>query len=281
MLALNPMKNRILLLMALAALSLSSCVDVVKLDVPEATPLLAVDGQLTDQGRPATVQLTLTQPYFKDGALPAVRGAALTLTDDLGRTDVLRETATPGLYRGAGSVLGRIGGRYVLTIVADGQTYRAETEIRRTPPIDSLRLRYKDQQLGFDQGWYGLFYGPELPGAGDYYRFKVYKNGVLYNKPDNLGVLSDELVDGRYFSGLELNSDPLKTGDQWKVELLSISRDYFYFLNEVTQQINNVGLFATSPANVRTNIRNTQPGAKAAVGYFAGYTVRADSVVVR
>ena len=276
------MKNNVLLLLALATLGLTSCVDVIKLDVPEAAPLLAVDGQLTDQGRPATVQLSLTQPYFKDGALPAVRGAALTLPDDLGGTDVLRETATPGLYRGTGSVLGRSGGSYVLTIVADGQTYRAETEIRRTPPVDSIGLEFKTQQLGFDEGWYGLHYGPELPGKGDYYRFKSYKNGVLYNKPDELITTSDEFVVGRYISGIALSGDPLKRGDKFKVELLSIPRDYYYFLNEVTEQINNVGLFATSPANVRTNVRNTQPGsAKVAVGYFAGYTVRADSVVVR
>jgi hypothetical protein len=65
----------------------------------------------------------------------------------------------------------------------------------------------------------------------------------------------------------------LVKGDTLRVELQSIPRDYYYFLNEMTTQINNVGLFATSPANVRTNVRNTQAGSsKTAVGYFAGYT---------
>lgn len=276
------MKRILLLLTAsLASLSLSSCLDVVPLDVPKAEPLLAVEGQITDQNKPAAVTLTLTQPYFTDAPAPTVSGATLTLQDDLGQQEQLRETA-PGFYQGRGVVQGRIGGRYTLTIVADGQTYRAETEIRRTPRIDSIGLEFKTQQLGFDEGYYALYNGPELPGVGDYYRFKVYKNGVLFNKPGDLIVRSDELVDGNYIGQVQLNDKPLVRGDKLRVELLSIPRDYFYFLNEMFTQINNVGLFATSPANVRTNVKNTQSGSgKAAVGYFAGYTVRTDSVTVR
>lgn len=265
----------------LAAFGLSSCLDVVDIDVPEGKPLLAVDGQVTDQGRPATVVLTLTQPYFNDSQPPPVRGATVTIEDDLGRRDVLREE-TPGRYRGMGTVLGRIGGRYTLTIATDGQTYRAETEIRRTPPIDSISLEFKAKQFGYDEGYYALYHGPELPGVGDYYRFRVSKNGRLFNEPGDLIVRSDELVDGRYIGAVELNAEPLVRGDKLKAEIWSIPRDYYYYLNEMFGQINNVGLFATSPANVRTNVRNTDVGSeKTAVGYFAGYTVRTDSVEVK
>ncbi|MBD2767973.1 DUF4249 domain-containing protein [Hymenobacter sp. BT664] len=274
--------NRFLLLLAagLASCGLSSCLDVVPLDVPKATPLLSVDGQITDQGTPAAVTLSLTQPYFNDAPPPPVTGATLTLEDDQGRRDVLVEEL-PGYYRGSGTVLGRIGGRYTLTIVTDGQTYRAETEIRRTPSIDRIEIQFKEKQTDYDEGYYAFYYGPELPGVGDYYRFRIYKNGVLFNKPGDLIVSSDELVDGRYIGELRLNDKPLVRGDRIDVELLSIPRDYYYFLNEMVTQINNVGLFATSPANVRTNVRNTQAGSgKTAVGYFAGYTVRTASATV-
>ena len=72
-------------------------------------------------------------------------------------------------------------------------------------------------------------------------------------------------------------------GDSLRVEMNSLPRDYYFFLNEVVTQLNNTGLFAASPANVRTNVRNvnsTDPTRQAG-GYFAGYTVRQDSVVVR
>lgn len=278
---LNTEMIRRLALFVLLTPAISSCLDVIDVEGPVAPALLAVDGQITDQAAPATVRLTRTQQYFTKDAAPAVTGAVLTLTDDLGRQETLAETS-PGRYVGNGTVPGRIGGHYVLTIAADGETYRAETDIRRTPPIDSLRLEYKEEQLGFDAGFYPLYYGPELPGVGDYYRFKVYKNGKMFNDPFDLIVRSDELVDGRYIGAIELTDEPLVRGDKIKVELNSVPRDYFFFLNEMFGQINNVGLFATSPANVRTNVVNTQAGsARTAVGYFAGFTVRADSVVVR
>jgi hypothetical protein len=275
--------NRISLFLfsALAAFSFSSCVDVIPVDIPEGKPLLAVEGQITDQARPPYVKLSMTQAYFDESTPPAVRGAVLTLQDDSGLSEVLRETS-PGVYQGSGSIQGRVGGRYTLTINADGQTYRAETEIRRTPGIDSVSLIHKDQQLGYDEGLYALYNGPELPGVGDYYRFKVFKNGRQFNDPGDLIVRSDELVDGNYIGGIELNDEPLVRGDRIRVELNAIPRDYFFYLNEMFGQINNVGLFATSPANVRSNVKNTQSGSdKAAVGYFAGFTVRTDSVTVR
>ena len=261
--------------------TLTSCTDVIDLDLPQGAPLLAVDGQITDQPTPPVVTLTSTQGYYDASTPPPVRGATLTLTDDRGISDQLRET-TPGRYVGSGTLLGRIGGHYRLIISAGNQTYRAETEIRPTPGIDSLVTKLKKDDGFLDDGYYVAYYGPELAGVGDFYRFKVYKNGVLFNKSEDLIVRSDELVDGRYINDVELNIRPFKAGDRVRVELNTIPRDYFYFLNEVTAQINNQGLFATSPANVRTNVYNQDAAAnKAAVGYFAGYTVRADSVVVR
>jgi hypothetical protein len=273
-------KTALVLLSALATLSLSSCLDVVSIDTPDSPALLAVEGQITDQPRPATVSLSLTQAYFNPAAPATVSNATLVLTDDLGAVDTLRET-TPGRYVGRGTVLGRIGGSYVLRIAALGQSYEARTEIRRTPPIDSVRLVYRDQPPRFDPGLYAMYYGPELAGVGDYVRIRTWQNDTLANDPGDLRVFSDELVDGNYLGDIRLNDDPLRSGEKVKVELTSITRDYYYYLNEMFTQINNVGLFATTPANVRTNVRNVQANPEAvAVGYFAGFTVRQDSVIV-
>jgi hypothetical protein len=269
------------LFVAFASGSLSSCLDVVPLDLPEGKAILVVDGQITDQPVPPVVQLSLSQAYFGGGEAPAVRGAVISLVDNLGNRDVLRET-TPGRYVGTGAVQGRIGGHYTLTIAANGQTYRAETDLKRTPAIDSISVIFKAARPGVDEGYYALYNGPELPGVGDYYRFKVYKNGRLLNEPGNLLVVSDEQVDGSYIGAYELITKSFVRGDKVKIELNALPRDYFYFLNEMVVQINNVGLFATSPSNVRTNVHNTQPGSDhPAAGYFAGYPVRMDSVTVR
>jgi hypothetical protein len=277
------MKRLALLLAALT--TLSACEDVIDVAVPEGQPLLVVEGAVTDQPGPYVVKLTRTLPYFQNQALPPVPGAVLTLRDEQGQVETLREQA-PGTYA-TSAFQGRIGGRYWLRIQAEGEEYEAETEIRRTPPIDSIRAEYREEK-GFDEaGYYLLYYGPELPGLGDYYRFKVFRNGRLLNRPEDLFVRSDELVDGRYIGAFELNNnqgeeETFARGDRVRVELNSVPRDYYFFLNEIVTQLNNTGLFAAPPANVRTNVRNLRaPAGRPAAGYFAGYPVRQDSLFIQ
>jgi len=277
--------KHICVLLLLSGLGLTSCIDVVDVKIPEGKPLLAVEGEITDQPGPYTVTLTKTAPYFDQAELPRVSGAVLTLADNEGHQETLQEVS-PGTYA-TSKLQGKIGNQYVLTIQAEGEEYRAETEIRRTPAIDSIRAEYREKEGFRDAGYYILYYGEELPGVGDYYRFKVFHNDVLLNKPNDLIVTNDELVDGKYIDGIELtdeegaNDQPFVKGDRVRIETQSLPRDYFYFLNEMATQINNVGLFATPPANVRTNVRNVRAGSdKAAVGYFAGHTVRTAALVI-
>ena len=281
------MKRLLFLLFATTLLAgLSACEDVIDVDIPSGEPLLVVDGAVTDQPGPYVVKLTTTIPYFQEQALPPVRGAILTLTDNEGQRETLRERE-PGLYV-TSSFQGKIGNRYVLNIQTEGEEYEAETEIRRTPPIDSVRAVFREATTLDEEGYYVLYYGPELPGLGDYFRFKVFRNGRLLNRPQDLFVRSDELVDGRYIGAFELNNnqgeeETFERGDSIRVEMNSLPRDYYFFLNEIVTQLNNTGLFAAPPANVRTNVRNVNSSAptRQAVGYFAGYTVRQDSLVIQ
>ncbi|WP_375437313.1 DUF4249 domain-containing protein [uncultured Hymenobacter sp.] len=282
------MKILLSLLSLAVALGLTSCEDVVDLTVPRTEPLLVVDGAVTDQAGPYVVKLTTTAPYFENQATPPVTGATLVLTSSDGQQETLREQS-PGVYVSGGTVRGRVGSRYTLAIEAAGEHYQAETELRRPLPIDSIRAEYhQDNDPNFPvAGYYILYYGQDLAGKGDYVRFKVFHNGVLRNQPADLNVRTDELVDGTYFNGLNLTNDPeagvpLRKGDRVRVEVSALTADYYRFLNEMRIQLNNTGLFAPPPANVRTNVRNldaTSP--KKAVGYFAAYTVRADSLVIQ
>ncbi len=282
------MKHLLASLSLAAALGLTGCEDVVDLAVPRTAPLLVVDGAVTDQPGPYVVKLTTTAPYFENQATPPVTGARLVLTSSDGPQETLREQR-PGVYVSGGTVRGRVGGRYTLAIETAGEHYQAETELRRPLPVDSIRAEYhRDGEPTYTRdGYYIYYYGQEQAGKGDYVRFKVFRNGVLRNLPEDLQVRSDDLVDGTYFRGILLTTNPnsgtaFAKGDRVRVEVEALTADNYYFLNEVRIQLNNGGLFAPPPANVRTNVRNldaTSPNK--AVGYFAGYTVRADSLVIR
>jgi hypothetical protein len=253
--------------------TLWSCEDVIDIDLKTGETLLVVDGWITNQNQSYTVKLTQTKPYFANTPAIVVSGATLQLTDNEGNSENLTETQ-PGIYK-IQTIKGKIGNQYTLKIIAQGETYEAKTEIRNVPPIDSLTYRFKKERSDLKEGIYVRYFGPELPTPNDYFRVKVYKNNIQYNKPSELIVQSDEFINGNYIGDLEFDfGDPFKINDHVKVELLSLPQDAYYFWQEMVTQVNNGGLFGTPPANVRTNVRNMNPNSKQkAVGYFGGSAV--------
>ncbi|MES2732257.1 MAG: DUF4249 domain-containing protein [Bacteroidota bacterium] len=264
----------------LFALSLASCQDVIDLKVDEGKPLLVVDGYVTDQPGPYAINLSKTAGYFSNAPTPRVRGAILTISDNEGHTETLVET-DPGKYV-TSTLQGKIGNHYILTVKAEGEEYRAEATIKRVPQIDSLKQMYREKSEIYDEGYYVQYFGPELAGKGDFYQFKIYKNDVLENKPGDLTVSSDDFVEGNYISGPEMNNDPFKAGDKIQIQTCSITEDNYKFLNELYLQVNNAGMFANPPANVRTNLVNVNVNStKKAVGYFGGMAIRSKEIVIQ
>lgn len=261
-------------------LVLTGCEDVIDVDLDEGESQFVVDGYVTDQPGPYTVTLSKTAAYFTNASTPRISGATVTIADSEGNTELLTET-TPGNYV-TSSLQGKIGNKYVLTVKVEGEEFRAETEIKRIPEIDSLGQTFKDESTGWDEGFYVLYYGPEFPGPGDYYRFKIYRNDTLMNRPEDLLVRSDEFVEGSYINGPEMNNDPFKPGDKVRVENCSLTQDNYYFYNELFTQVNNGGIFANPPANVRTNIVNVNASSKKkAVGYFGGMAIRSKEMIIQ
>ena len=66
-----------------------------------------------------------------------------------------------------------------------------------------------------------------------------------------------------------INPDSLYAlNDVVRVEVHSLTADAFLFWQQVRTQVTNGGLFATPPANVPTNIINTNPTGRPATGFF-------------
>ncbi|WP_266368653.1 DUF4249 domain-containing protein [Tellurirhabdus rosea] len=265
-------RNNVYLLL-LSLFSLTACTDVVDVDLEKSEPLLAVDGQITDQPGPYTVRLSTTASYFSNTTTPAVTNATVVIRDSEGVSETLKQT-TPGVYV-TSQLRGKVGHKYTLTVKADGQEYTAETEIRRVFPLDSIAAEFRKESLGQEEGYYLKIYGQEIAGKGDSYRWKVYRNDSLLSKPADLIFFDDLYIDGNYLNGIALGNGPFKKGDKIRVENLSLTDDAYQYIVEI---FNNTaatgGLFSNPPANVRTNIRNVAPNGKKAVGWFNGSAVR-------
>lgn len=259
-----------ILAILLAFLAFAGCEQVIDVELDEGPPLLAVDSWITNKAEPCVVKLSKTGPYFKEEDLPRVSGALVQLTDAQAQLTETLQEVEPGKYT-TNAMQGQIGHDYTLTIQYEGETYRAETSIKRTPKIDSLVSKFRKKSFNYLEGYYLLFYGSEPKGVGDYYRFIMYRNDTMLDKPENLFCISDITFDGNTIAGVELHPRPFKKGDKVRVEMLSLTKDAYYFFTELDRQIRNVSIFSNQPSNVRTNVKNVNPDSpKQAVGYFGG-----------
>lgn len=278
------MKRHFLLLYILGGfIGLSGCTTVIDAKLDTGPIQLSVDAQLTNQPGTQTIRLTRTAGYFDSNTPPAATSATVTVTDDAGKTYRFVDSTNTGYYvwKPTGKdTLGHIGRTYQLSIAYGGETFRSTSKINPVPPVDSLIfVKRALNPLSTTQGYRAEFYAVDIPREVDYYRIKFFRNGALQNKPGNLVTTQDgvfgnnpSLTDGLMFIGpirRSINPDSLYAlKDIVKVEIHSLTADAFLFWQQVRTQVTNGGLFATPPANVPTNIINTNPTGRPATGFF-------------
>lgn len=289
------------LLLTLASLVLTACDDVIDVNTGTSTPVLNIDAWLNNKPGTQTIYLTMTQDYFNNAnPPPAASGATVSVTDNRGNVYTFSEDvqSAEGAYRwtpGGGEVLGVTGLTYTLNVNYGGETFQASCRVGRVPAIDSLTYAEWDRPMVRDNGktfYRGEFWATDLPGKGDTYWIRTYKNGVLLSKPSELNVAYDAArVSGSEFDGVtfttpvrtginptetDANDDPVspvEPGDSLYVEIHSLTEASFNYMNEVLKQTDRNGgiaeLFSAVPlANVSTNIVNLDGNCSPVVGFF-------------
>lgn len=283
-----------LLAVGMILFTLTGCEDPIDIKLDTGPSQLAVDGWLTRQAGPQTIRLTRTTGYFDAALPPAATGATVTVTDDKGKVYSFVDRKNEGNYAwvpAKGDTFGRVGGTYQLTIRYEGEEYRATSEMRRVPAVDSITFsKQKINPLEDKEGYLGEFFATDPSNGTDYYWIRTYTNNKLLDDASDILVSYDGSfnasgnTDGLLFIlpvRLSINVDTLfRMNDTVRVDVLSITPDAFYFFQQLSTQINNGGLFATPPANVPTNVLNVNSKGPKAVGYFGVSAVGSRTVTV-
>ena len=280
-----------------AASLLMACEDVINPDLEDADPVLVVDAWINTNPGEQLIKLTQTQPYFDNRTPQGVRGAQVRVTNRTeNRVLLFVEDATKaGHYRwqpaSAAERIGKTGDVFDLRVEAGSNTFVSTTQLGRVPAIDSISFVFEPGNAFFPDSYQAEFWATELPGSGDTYWIKAYKNDTLLLKPSEINIAYDAgFSAGGNFDGVTFITpirrginpfdtdeednflSPYDPGDSVYVEIHSISEAAFNFLNEVVIQIDRPGgfseLFASPLANVSTNINNTNPKGIRAVGFF-------------
>jgi hypothetical protein len=270
---------------ALFALFLVSCQDVIELDVPDTAQNIAISGRVTDQG-PTYVTVSTTAGFFDNGRTPQVENAAVVLYEDGDTVAILSPDSVPGLY--SNPFVGTLGRTYEISVeVFPGNPafnqglWRSKPEqLTRVFTIDSIQVKFLDRNTTpqvFEEGFYALMYFREPPGEGDNYRVRRWKNDSLFSR--EIFIFEDRFFDGRYVGepgpfGIPAFDffgpfDDDKT-DSITVEISSLSTDYYDFLSILSEQVFNVGgTFDPPPQTVIGNIFEAGKPDEFGFGYFS------------
>jgi hypothetical protein len=269
------MKNFfVLTFSAIVLLSMASCEKVIDVDLNEDNPLLVIEGGLTGRETTDTIKLSYTGSYFGDDNFSPVQGAAVTISDDLGKSEQLKEVR-PGSYASE-NLKGRPGGTYHLTVHANSKTYTASAKMLEPVAINRLIYRYKDRSLGTREGNYVTLFFNDPAVTHNYYLVKAKGTQVSYNNgSDQFFVFDDALFNGES-AAVELPFIHFGPGVA-EVELFSIDKQAFLYYTSLNEIIQNPGPspFSGVPQNsAKSNIQGE------AVGYFQAFSVSKAAIKV-
>jgi hypothetical protein len=244
----------------------SSCEKVIDIDLNSKEPQIVIEGNITNLQGPYTVLLSQTVNFNEDNNFPTVSGAAVTLSDDIGNSEILTETS-PGVYV-TSTTQGICNRNYTVKVVADGKEYIATSYLHEPVSIDTLTITTETTHNGSKKTISVGFTDPE--GISNYYRFIKTINNIAQT---TIYVEDDLLQDGNAIDQPLLSKyqdeTTIETGDNVAVSLQVIDKNVYNYFRTLNQLSGGSGLInqSTSPANPISNFNN------GALGYFNAYSV--------
>jgi len=253
----------------LLTLSLTSCTEVIDIDLPTAEPRLVVEGNLDFNKIGATdtvfIKLSLTTDYF-NLEIPPVNNALVRIIDKQGNQFLFHELAQTGRYYSTEIDKPIDGDTFKLQVEYDNDLYEATESYLSSPEILEIK---QTRETFFDDPYYVLrIYYQDVPRANQNLNYYY----LLFNEPrkrPNPMVLSNEFSKGNKMESMFIADKDIKPGEVIDLELGQISRNYYDFTLRLSDAINNGGgPFQVPSGRIIGNVKNQTTPKKEALGYF-------------
>lgn len=257
----------------LTVLIFSGCQKVINVDLNEATPLIVIEGLITDKPGPYVVTISKSGSYFNQPILPPVSSAQVIVTDNIGNIDTLKETKN-GIYL-TSKIRGIQGRTYTLKVLYEKNEYRGSSTMPRHVPIDSLSLTKSQRQH------FGLMNNNQDeipieincyfrdPSEKNYYRLKVFSKDTT--NTDNFRLYDDQYSNGEEIG---LRVAHANAGNTYRIELHSLDRQTYGYYRTLEDLLESNPFFGSTPSNPESNINN------GALGYFGAITISTKTIVI-
>ncbi len=252
-------------MLAITLITFVGCERVVDVDLDTAEPRLVIDASIhwlkgTD-GAEQTIYLTTTTGYYNT-QIPTVSNAVITVTNGTTTFDFIE--TEPGTYV-CTDFVPALEQTYVLTVIANGQTYTATETLKAVPEVGEIEQNNEGGFTGEDIEVKIFF--TDNGATDDYYlsRFKVNFNAI-----PEFDVTEDKFFQGNTIFALFSDED-LEAGSTLDFRLSGISQRYYNYMNILLSISGSNGgsPFSSPPATVRGNIVNTSDPDNYALGYFS------------
>ena len=268
------MHNYIKIIVLILMTSITSCTDVIDVEVQEGQSRLVIQASLDWEkgttGKEQVVKLSTSTEFFDTASNIAVTGASVSVTNDVSGAEFVFTGQNNGEYT-TSEFVPILNESYTLTVIHNGETYTANETMMTVTEITDL---YQGLEDGFDDEELELhveFTDPE--DEDNFYLFKFQKQGDLLPEFE---VGDDEFVNGNeldWWYEIEEDEDTdkieaLAAGDVVSVEMYGISEAYYGYMDILIDQIGGVGIFSATPVAVKGNCINLTNPDNYAHGYF-------------
>jgi hypothetical protein len=246
---------------------LSSCTDVIDVNVPNGGARLVVDASIKWQkgttGKTQTIHLRKSTAFFDRNPDVPVTGASVTVTKENDGSIFVFADQNNGSYT-ATDFVPELNASYTLKILYNGNSYTATETLIAAPVINRV-----EQTIEGSDGDTEIVLQVFFDDLGDV------KNHYLGEfTPSNLplpslAVISDKFSDGNE-NYIESDNESYISGVNVGINVYGISKRYYDYLNILIQQSGNDegGPFPTIPVQLKGNCTNVNDSNEEVLGYF-------------
>lgn len=281
------------LLLLLLSLSLLSCEERIDIHTEASAPHLVIYGCLTDDITRHSIRITRSTGYFVSTKPEGISQATVTIREEGGKTYLLTENKSePGLYQTDSHFAGKAGKTYTLNVSLDfdndglPEEYEATSTLPAPARVDSIDYRPSEV---FDDFVEILLWGNMPDGEGNYLSLQLFVNN--YKREVSLEdyvLLDDEYIGKKEIIGVpcyyhDLEDWAFEDGTLLTLQVDAIPKEYFTFISNAQDELRGGNpLFSGPPANIKTNIRSTDPASQIPIsGFFTTVSRDKASVVYR
>ncbi|MCP4460427.1 MAG: DUF4249 domain-containing protein [Cytophagales bacterium] len=254
-----------------------------EIELPDGQESLVIEGWITNQDKQHQVKISKTVPFDASQSEVPVEDAIVIIEDNVSSFPLTH--SANGVYLTA-AFQGIIARSYrVIVELSNGETIQSNWD-RLNPlmPIDTIQYGFFDDQdpiTGEDiDVYFPIVISSDPINETNFYRYKGFRNGELLSEPNELILLSDQFVNGAATLPNFIPEFRYAFEDTIQVELHSLTRAGFEFLELLKSQTTSLGSSSgTFPATLTGNLGYLD-NKELVLGFFGASFVSADSTII-